>query len=126
METQGVALAKRYEVSPPDQYIELPHGLACVVPNALAGLRVPPGPLRVAYFNSATQEIKEHLIDLADAPNVSDTEHKEMAPGFVEAWKAFMINTLIDVICEVSSGTDPEVVNNLKLNGASPRKKQQA
>ena len=42
---QGVALAKRYEVPPPDQDTELPHGLACVVPNALAGLLVPPGSL---------------------------------------------------------------------------------
>ena len=40
---QGAALAKRYQVHPPDQDIELPHGLACMVPNALAGLEVPPG-----------------------------------------------------------------------------------
>ena len=116
---QGAALAKRYQVQPPNQDTELPHGLACMAPNALAGLEVPPGPLRIASFNSATQEVKEYMIALADSPNVVDTEHWEMAPNFVEAWKAYMIGTLVDVLGEVSYVTDPDVVTNLKLTGAT-------
>ena len=116
---QGAALAKRYQVRPPEQEIELPHGLACMVPNALAGLLVPPGPSRVAYFNSATQEVRKYMIALADSPNVVDTEHKKLAPSFVEAWKAYMTSVLIDVLGEVSYATDLEVVTNLKLTGAT-------
>ena len=116
---QGAALAKRYQVHPPNQDTEIPHKLACMVPNALLGLEVPPGPLRVAYFNSATQAIKEYMIALADSPNVVDTEHKDMLLSFVEAWKAYMIGTLVDVLGEVSYVTDPDVVSNLKLTGAT-------
>ena len=38
-----------------------------------------------------------YMIALADSPNVIDTEHKDMAPNFVEAWIAYMTNSNISI-----------------------------